>query len=549
MDQAGGVVDRDRRQQQQQDQAQGQQGVVQGSGPGLLQPVAPVAATEQVEREAHEQQRQGRGQADQGAEPDLGRLGTGEARRQQQRDQLQHQQHQSHQPQLADRIVELVALHKAIDLVPGVPGSRVGHGRRRLVSLAGNSGACPGRPSSPGTGIIGGANSKKAADLEVVRRFLQEPAGSFFLFGPRGTGKSTWLRQAHGSAYRLDLLDPEAQRLHQARPERLRERVSAEPGIAMVVIDEVQKVPALLDVVHALVEEQPDLRFVLTGSSARKLRRGSWNLLAGRLVSASMHPFLAAELGVDFSLDRALRFGLVPLVWEAIDPEQTLRAYASLYLREEVQAEALVRDLGGFARFLEAISFSHGSTLNLSAVARECQVGRKSVESYLGILEDLLLAFRLPVFSRRAKRQVVAHEKFYYFDAGVFRSLRPAGPLDSPAEIEGMALEGLVAQHLRAWIAYRRSGDQLFYWRTKAGREVDFVVYGPDSFTALEVKRSRQLHSGDLQGLKAFQADYPEARVALLYLGQEPLRIDGILCLPCGTFLQGVDPLQPLPMV
>ncbi|MFS6826041.1 ATP-binding protein [Cyanobium sp. ATX-6F1] len=324
--------------------------------------------------------------------------------------------------------------------------------------------------------------------MAAVQRCLQEPAGSFFLFGPRGTGKSTWLRQVHGTAYWLDLLNPEAQRLHQARPERLRERLAAEPTISTVVIDEVQKVPALLDVVHSLVEERPGLRFVLTGSSARKLRRGSWNLLAGRLVAASMHPFLASELGAAFSLERALRIGLVPLVLEAADPEQTLRAYTSLYLREEVQAEALVRDLGGFARFLEGISFSHGSTLNLSAVARECQVGRKTVESYLGILEDLLLAFRVPVFSRRAQRQLVAHEKFFYFDAGVFRSLRPAGPLDAPAEIEGMALEGLVAQHLRAWMAYRGSIDKLFYWRTKAGREVDFVVYGPESFAALEVE-------------------------------------------------------------
>ena len=384
--------------------------------------------------------------------------------------------------------------------------------------------------------------------MAAIKRFLREPAGSFFLFGPRGTGKSTWLRQGYGTAYWLDLLDPEAQRLHQARPERLRERLAAEPTISWVVIDEVQKVPALLDVVHALVVEQPGLRFVLTGSSARKLRRGSWNLLAGRLVAASMHPFLAAELGVAFSLERALRIGLVPLVWEAADPEQTLRAYASLYLREEVQAEALVRDLGGFARFLEAISFSHGSTLNLSAVARECQVGRKTAESYLTILEDLLLAFRVPVFSRRAQRQLVAHEKFFYFDAGVFRSLRPAGPLDAPAEIEGMALEGLVAQHLRAWIAYRGSVDQLFYWRTKAGREVDFVVYGSNSFAAMEIKRSRQVHPSDLQGLKAFQADYPEATVVLLHLGPEPLRIDGIRCLPCAEFLQALDPRAPLPI-
>ncbi len=213
-----------------------------------------------------------------------------------------------------------------------------------------------------------------------------------------------------------------------------------------------------------------------------------------------------------------------------------------------MQAEALVRDLGGFARFLEAISFSHGSTLNLSAMARECQVSPKTVESYLSILEDLLLAFRVPVFSRRAKRQLVAHEKFFSFDAGVFRSLRPAGPLDAPAEIEGMALEGLLAQHLLVWIAYRGGVDQLFSWRTKAGREVDFVLYGAESVAALEVKRSRQVHSSDLQGLKAFQADDPEATVALLHLGPEPLRIDGILCLPCGDVLQALEPRMPLPI-
>jgi predicted AAA+ superfamily ATPase len=382
--------------------------------------------------------------------------------------------------------------------------------------------------------------------LASVGRFFQPPAGSFFLFGPRGTGKSTWLRAARPGALWLDLLDPETQRLHQARPERLRERLAAEPAITHVVIDEVQKVPALLDVVHALVEQQPQLRFVLSGSSARKLRRGSWNLLAGRLVEASMHPFMAAELGAAFQLGSALRIGLVPLVWEAADPEATLRSYVSLYLREEVQAEAMVRNVGAFARFLEAISFSHASILNLSAVARECQVSRKSVEGYLSILEDLLLAFRVPVFSRRAKRQLVAHEKFYVFDAGVFRSLRPAGRLDGAEEIEGMALEGLVAQHLRAWLSYRNRGDRLFYWRTKSGREVDFVLYGPELFTALEVKRSEQVHSRDLQGLKAFQDDYPEADVALLYGGREPLKIDGVLCLPCDTFLRCLVPTRPL---
>ncbi len=378
--------------------------------------------------------------------------------------------------------------------------------------------------------------------MESLRRFLKGPGGGFFLFGPRGTGKSTWLRATCTEALWVDLLDPETQRLYQARPERLRELIAGRPEATEVVIDEVQKVPALLDVVHGLVEGERPLRFVLTGSSARKLRRGAWNLLAGRLVEAHMHPFMAAELGEAFSLQRALEIGLVPLVWNAAEPAQTLRAYASLYLREEVQAEALVRDVGAFARFLEAISFSHGSLLNLAEVGRECQVGRKTVEGYLGILEDLLLSFRVPVFTKRAKRHLVAHDKFFYFDAGVFRSLRPAGPLDRPEEIEGMALEGLVAQHLRAWTGYRANGGQLYYWRTKSGSEVDFVVYGPDVFAAIEVKRSGNVHSTDLRALRAFREDYPEASVCLLYLGKDRLVIDGVLCVPCSEFLRDLHP-------
>lgn len=378
--------------------------------------------------------------------------------------------------------------------------------------------------------------------MESLKRFLRGPDSSFFLFGPRGTGKSTWLREARQGAIWVDLLDPEAQRIYQARPERLRELVAGRPETVDVVIDEVQKVPALLDVVHDLVEANRRLRFVLTGSSARKLRRGSWNLLAGRLVEASLHPFMAAELGAAFSLQRALEIGLVPLVLGAPEPALTLRAYASLYLREEVQAEALVRDVGAFARFLEAISFSHGSLLNLAEVARECQVGRKTVEGYLGILEDLLLSFRVPVFSKRAKRNLVSHDKFFFFDAGVFRSLRPAGPLDRSEEIEGMALEGLVAQHLRAWIAYRACGAQLYYWRTKSGSEVDFVVYGPDIFSAIEVKRATKVHGKDLRALRAFREDYPEASVCLLYMGKERLTIDGISCIPCEEFLKALHP-------
>ena len=383
--------------------------------------------------------------------------------------------------------------------------------------------------------------------MAVVKRFLQPPAGSFFLFGPRGTGKSTWLAQVFPGALRLDLLAPDVLRAYLARPERLRERIAATPTIpdtdtTTVVIDEIQKAPQLLDVVHALVEEQPQLRFVLTGSSARKLRHGAANLLGGRLVAASMPPFMAAELGSAFALPRALEIGLVPLVWQAADPQATLAAYAGLYLREEVQAEALVRQIGDFSRFLEVISFSQASQLNLAALAREAEIPRKRAEGYLSILEDLLLAFQLPVFQRRAQRQLVQHQKFFYFDVGVYRSLRPRGPLDAPEEIEGLALETLVAQHLRAFCQLRRRGETLSFWRTRAGLEVDFVLYGPDLFWAIEVKRSARISQKDLAGLKAFGADYPEAERLLLSFSPEPLCIDGIRCEPLEPWLRQLRP-------
>ena len=181
-----------------------------------------------------------------------------------------------------------------------------------------------------------------------------------------------------------------------------------------------------------------------------------------------MHPFLAAELGDSFDLDQALALGTLPLIMDADDPHDTLRTYAALYVREEVQAEGLVRNVGGFSRFLEAVSFSHAAALNASNVARECQVERKVVTGYLGVLQDLLLAFTLPVFTRRARRRMSAHPKFYLVDAGLFRSLQPVGPFDRPEELAGAALEGLVAEHLRTWIAYANTRDTLSYWRTRS---------------------------------------------------------------------------------
>jgi predicted AAA+ superfamily ATPase len=378
--------------------------------------------------------------------------------------------------------------------------------------------------------------------MATIGRFFSEPASHYFLFGPRGTGKSTWLRESHPEAVRIDLLAPEQHRAYLAKPERLREIVRAQKPGAVVVIDEVQRVPALLDVVHELIESTGKRRFILTGSSARKLRRSGANLLAGRAVERTLHPFMAAEIGKRFDLDRALEIGLVPLVWMADAPASVRDSYLSLYVREEVQAEGMVRDLAGFARFIEAVSFSHASVLNVANVARECDVSRKTVEGYLQILDDLLLSFRVPIFSRKAKRHLASHPKFFWFDAGVFRAARPAGPLDRPDEIAGPALEGLVAQHLRAWIAYRGSDCGLYFWRTKSGNEVDFVVYGKDGFWAIEVKNTRRVRPEDLGGLRAFAQDYPGASRTLLYRGNERLQIDGVTCVPVDAFLRGLDP-------
>ena len=378
--------------------------------------------------------------------------------------------------------------------------------------------------------------------MESTPRYFTPPADHFFLLGPRGTGK-TWLTQRlFPDALRIDLLDPETVRSMSARPERLRELLAARPDARQVVVDEVQKLPDLLEVAHLLIEEKRNVQFMFTGSSARKLRRAGVNLLGGRAAQKSLHPFMAAELGSRFQLDEALRLGMLPIVLAAKDPAEILRAYNGLYLREEVQMEGMVRSVGSFSRFLEAISFSHGAVLNLANVARECQVNRKTVEGFLEILEDLLLAFRVPVFTRRAQRELAVHPKFYFFDAGVFRANRPAGPLDAPAEIDGAALEGLVAQHLRAWCDYSGGNHRLHYWQTRSKVEIDFVVYGENGFHALEVKNSVRVRPEDLRGLKKFGEDFPESRRWLLYRGNERLLIDGILCLPCEEFLLDLKP-------
>lgn len=384
--------------------------------------------------------------------------------------------------------------------------------------------------------------------MEVVKRFFHDPEVSFFLFGPRGTGKSTWLRMKFNeNVIYLDLLQPETFRSYSSKPERVGHLISGNPGISTIIIDEIQKAPELLDIVHHLMEENKRLRFILTGSSSRKLKRSGVDLLAGRAIQKSFHPFMASEIAGFFDFVFALQFGMVPLIYNSEKPLETLDTYISLYVSEEVKTEGLVRNIGSFNRFLETVSFSNGSIINISEIARESQVGRKAVEGYLTILEDLLVAVQIPVFSKKAKRLLIARPKFYFFDAGVFRAIRPTGPLDKPQEIDGIALETLVLQHLRAWISYSGNNSKIFYWQTRAGLEVDFIVYGQNFFYAIEVKNTNKIRAKDLKGLKAFTSDYPLSEPYLLYRGKEKLKIGNIRCIPVDEFLLNLIPEKPLP--
>ncbi|MBI4524958.1 MAG: ATP-binding protein [Deltaproteobacteria bacterium] len=349
-------------------------------------------------------------------------------------------------------------------------------------------------------------------------RLLQPPSRqSFFLFGPRGVGKTAWLHHQLPGALFFDMLDYQVYTELLAAPQRLGDRIP-QSHKDWVVVDEVQRVPELLNEVHRLIESRR-LRFVLTGSSARKLRGRGVNLLAGRALTRHMHPFTALELGKDFDLKRALRYGCLPLASTSEEPQDYLKSYAATYLREEVQQEGLARNIGAFSRFLEAASFSQSAVLNMAAVARECAVSAKVVEDYFSILEDLLIAVRLPVFTRRAKRRLIAHPKFYYFDAGVFQAIRPRGPLDAPEEIHGAALETLFLQQVRALNDYKHLGYRLHYWRTATGDEVDLVLYGERGLRAFEVKMAHSVRPDDLRSLRRFRADFPQAKAHLLYLG------------------------------
>ena len=376
----------------------------------------------------------------------------------------------------------------------------------------------------------------------MYSRLINSPEGkSFFLFGPRGTGKTTWVKAAFPKAVYVDLLEAELFNNLLANPQRLENLI---PGgfKDWIIIDEVQRVPELLNEVHRLIEKYK-YRFILTGSNARKIKRKGQNLLAGRALTCYMHPLTVSELGKDFNLGLSLKYGQLPSVYMEKDPKAYLESYVKTYLEEEIQQEGLTRNLAGFARFLEAASFSQGSILNISSVARECSVERKVVESYFSILEDLLMAYRVPVFVKKVKRRMISHPKFFFFDAGVYRTLRPAGPLDMPEEIEGISLETLLFQELNAANTDYRLGYKIYYWRTADNAEVDFVLYGDKGIRVFEIKRTKRISGSMLKGLKSFLVDYPMSKAYFVYGGSREMSDGKISILPIEDALRRLPEL------
>jgi len=356
---------------------------------------------------------------------------------------------------------------------------------------------------------------------------------SLFLTGPRQTGKSTLLRTTYPKARYVDLLEANTFRELSAYPETLRQTLR--PGETPIIVDEVQKLPQLLDEVQALIDRDPQLRFILTGSSARKLKSGRANLLAGRVWFARLHPLVSPELPRQ-PLLRRLNVGGLPGIFDSTTPREDLNAYVGGYLKEEIRAEGLVRSVESFSRFLEVAALTNGQLLDYTSVSNDTGIPSRTIREHYQILEDTLVGFQLPPFRRSRRRKPVATAKFYWFDVGVANALMRRGEILPGSELFGPALEHLVLLDLKAYLDYRRLDLDLAFWRTHAGHEVDFVI---DGAIAIEVKASHRVSDSDLKGLRALAEETTlRTRMVVSMEPRERRTDDGIAIVPVAQFFE-----------
>jgi predicted AAA+ superfamily ATPase len=349
-----------------------------------------------------------------------------------------------------------------------------------------------------------------------LRRQLLEAtkSNSIFLFGARQTGKSTLLKSLFPDAISFDLLNSDVKNRFEQRPALLYEVLKHEPDNALVIIDEIQQVPELLNEVHRLIFDK-QMRFVLCGSSARKLRRKGYNTLGGRAVPYYLYPLVSAEIP-DFDLDCALNHGLLPAHYDASSPSMLMSAYLDVYLREEIKAEALVRNMKSFNQFLTIAAMTNGEMVNYNNIASDCGVSANTVKEYFSILEDTLLGYFVPAYTRTKKRRLVQAPRFYLFDVGLTNHMLKRKHIEEGTPEYGHAFEHFVIQELVAYISYTQNENQLSYWRTYTGVEVDAII--GDAKIAIEIKSAREIQNKHLKNLRSFANEYSPVRKLVVSL-------------------------------
>lgn len=373
----------------------------------------------------------------------------------------------------------------------------------------------------------------------MLNRYLQinsELDESVFLFGARQTGKSTLLRKQCSDAIYIDLLDSNTRMRFNRHPALLYQMLRDKPKRTLVIIDEIPAVPELLNEVHRLISEFNHI-FILCGSSVRKLKQRGHNTLGGRALPINLYPLVSHEIP-NFDIDRAVTYGLLPPHYLAAKPQRRLAAYIDVYLKEEIMQEALVRNLDAFHRFLEVAALTNGEIINYNNIAQECGVSAMTVSSYFDILQDTLIGYRIPAYRRVMKRRLVQAPRFYYFDVGVANHLLHRGQLTRGTEEYGHAFEHLVIQEIYAYLHYNHSEEQLSYWRTYTGIEVDAVI--GEARVAIEIKSVEEVMNRHLKGLKAFGEEYPDSRCLVVSLDPFNRKIGNIECIYVLDFFKGL---------
>ena len=379
----------------------------------------------------------------------------------------------------------------------------------------------------------------------MISRICNLPSNrSFFLFGPRQTGKSTLVNALFTSeVWKINLLMTDQFLKYSKHPDILRleavEKIERQ-GIRRIFIDEIQRVPELLNEVHFLIEKT-GCQFLMTGSSARKLRKGGINLLAGRAVQRRLFPFVYQEIADTFSLDEVLRFGSLPAVYDRSPEEKfdILNSYTGTYLREEIHAEGLVRNLGGFSRLLDLAASQCGELISFTSIGRDCHVATRTVQAYYEILEDTLISIRLQPWRKSLRKRMVSHAKFYLFDLGITNSLirQLTAPLDPVRR--GRLFEQFIILETYRLLHYCQSEAGIYFWRTNHGAEVDLVIekYGK-IVGAFEIKSKSHIAGAHLSGLRSFRSEYPDVPLHVIALVENAYRIEDILVVPWKTYLQ-----------